>query len=106
MTTPDAADALAALGNVARLEAYRILVRAGRSGLSIGGLQERLNDIPRSTLAHHLGKLQGAGLIEQERRGTSVVCRADYERMDALLTYLTHECCVDDRQLITLEVPE
>jgi DNA-binding transcriptional ArsR family regulator len=106
MNPSDAAAALDALGSVARLEAYRALVRAGRSGLAIGRLQERLDGIPRSTLAHHLNKLLQAGLIAQERSGTSVICRTDYARMDALLAFLTAECCVDERRPIALQVSQ
>lgn len=97
MPTPDAATALDALGNVARLEAYRTLVRAGRPGLAIGELQRRLDGIPRSTLAHHLNKLLQAELISQEREGTSVVNRANYPRMDALIAFLTDACCSDEK---------
>ena len=103
MTTPEAAAALDALGSVARLEAYRVLVRAGRPGLAIGELQRRLDGIPRSTLAHHLGKLIDAGLIDQERAGSSVLCRADYRRMDDLVAFLSAECCRDEPAPVGLE---
>jgi ArsR family transcriptional regulator, arsenate/arsenite/antimonite-responsive transcriptional repressor len=87
-----AAHALAALGNVTRLRLFRLLVRAGHDGLNVGEIQ-RLLDQPASTLAHHLAKLSGAGLIVQARHGREVICTADYTRMDGLLTYLTDQCC-------------
>lgn len=93
MNSHEAATALDALGNVSRLEAFRALVRAGPPGLAIGELQRRLDGMPRSTLAHHLGKLLQAGLIAQHKRGASVVNHADYRRMDALISFLTDECC-------------
>lgn len=85
-----------ALGNEVRLDIYRTLVRAGRTGLSIGDVQARLGGVPRSTLAHHLQKLVLAGLVAQEKEGASVISRANYDLMEGLVCYLTAECCVDD----------
>lgn len=89
--------AMQALGHEARLDAYRALVRAGSAGLSIAEVQAALGDMPRSTLAHHLAKLVDADLVAQEKRGAAVVSRARFEAMDALVAYLTDECCVDER---------
>lgn len=86
-----------ALGHELRLRCYRTLVRAGRSGLAIGALQSRVGGVPRSTLAHHLGKLVDAGLVKQHKVRASVVSIADFDRMDSLVDFLTAECCVDDR---------
>ncbi len=100
MNRSDAPSALAALGNEVRLDAYRLLVRAGPSGLAIGDLQKRLGSIPRSTLAHHLHKLLEADLVQQHKAGASVISQANYQRMDALVHYLTAECCADERPAI------
>jgi DNA-binding transcriptional ArsR family regulator len=97
MKNADAVDAMRALGHPFRLGAYRELVRAGRTGSSIHDLQGALGNVPRSTLSHHLNKLVAAGLVDQEKRGATVVCHARYETMDALVNYLTAECCVDER---------
>ncbi|GGE80979.1 helix-turn-helix transcriptional regulator [Stappia taiwanensis] len=86
---------LEALGNPTRLTLYRTLVRAGRGGLPVGHVQERL-DMPASTLSHHLKRLVAAGLVRQERAGTSLICHAEYPAMDALLGFLTDECCADE----------
>lgn len=91
-TEEEAVAALAALSNVTRLRLFRVLVRAGRDGMNVGDLQ-RLLQQPASTLAHHLGKLTGAGLVHQSRQGREVICTAQYERMDGLLAYLTEQCC-------------
>jgi len=85
---------LEALGNPTRLSAYRLLVRAGDAGLAVGDLQERL-DIPASTLSHHLHKLIAVGLVVQERRATTLICRANYEAMQETVGFLTDECCAD-----------
>jgi len=88
----DAADALAALGNRTRLRIYRLLVRAGGDGLIVGEIQSRLS-VAASTLAHHLATLAKAGLIHQERHGRETICRANYGRVDALVGFLTENCC-------------
>ncbi|MFN3594816.1 MAG: ArsR/SmtB family transcription factor [Thiobacillaceae bacterium] len=85
---------LAALGNATRLQLYRILVRAGDSGLSMGQVQEKLG-IPASTLSHHCRALVQTGLIQQERIGTSLICRTNYVAMRGLIGDLAAECCAD-----------
>ncbi|MGI1660792.1 ArsR/SmtB family transcription factor [Palleronia sp. KMU-117] len=85
---------LAALGNPTRLAAFRALVRAGPAGLATGALQARLG-LPASTLTHHLAHLLKVGLVTQERHGTTLICRADFEGIDAVVTSLRSECCAD-----------
>jgi ArsR family transcriptional regulator, arsenate/arsenite/antimonite-responsive transcriptional repressor len=89
-----AAKQLEALGNPTRLHVYRTLVRAGHEGLSVGKLQDRLK-VPGSTLSHHLHRLVLTGLVTQERQATTLICRAHYPAMNALLGYLADECCAD-----------
>ena len=84
-----------ALGAPVRLRIYRLLVRAGREGMTIGRIQQRTG-IPRSTLSHHLHRLIDSGLVSSEKSGTSLICRADYTVMDNLLGYLSDECCVEE----------
>ncbi|WP_299564571.1 metalloregulator ArsR/SmtB family transcription factor [uncultured Sulfitobacter sp.] len=86
------ARALAALGHEARLDVYRLLVRAGEEGLVVGDIASHTK-LPLSTLAHHLRTLVGARLVVQERRGREVVNRADFTAMNAALAFLTDECC-------------
>lgn len=95
MDVETAARCLAELGNPARLTAYRLLVRAGDDGLTVGEIQRAL-DMPASTLSHHIAHLVGADLITQRREGRSQRCRARFETMDALLDFLTRECCVGE----------
>jgi ArsR family transcriptional regulator, arsenate/arsenite/antimonite-responsive transcriptional repressor len=92
MTLEQAASQLEALGNPTRLNIYRILVRAGAEGLPVGAVQERLS-IPASTLSHHFKRLLETGLVTQERQATTLICRANYEVMSALLGFLVDECC-------------
>ena len=86
--------ALKALAQDTRLALYRMLVQAGPEGLSVGALAARLR-VPDSTLSAHLRVLRAAGLVRDERRGRVIQCRADFAHMDALLAYLTENCCAD-----------
>lgn len=94
MKLEQAASQLEALGNPTRLNIYRILVRAGDEGLPVGSIQERLG-IPASTLSHHCKRLIETGLVSQERQATTLICRAEYPLMQALIGYLADECCAD-----------
>ena len=94
MTLQDAAGALESLGNATRLEIYRLLVRAGPVGLPVGQLQDRL-DIPASTLSHHVAHLVRNNLVVQDREGRVLRCRANYPTMNAVLDFLTAQCCQD-----------
>lgn len=94
MNVEEAAKQLEALGNPTRLQLYRTLVRAGHGGLPVNQVQERLG-IPASTLSHHLQRLIRNGLVSQERQATTLICRAVYPAMNALLGFLGDECCVE-----------
>ncbi|MEO9612576.1 MAG: metalloregulator ArsR/SmtB family transcription factor [Nitratireductor sp.] len=94
MKIEQAARQLEALGNTTRLELYRVLVRAGTAGLAVGHVQEKLA-IPASTLSHHLRRLVDTELVERERQATTLICRASYPHMQALIGYLADECCAD-----------
>jgi ArsR family transcriptional regulator len=87
-----AAQCLSELGNLTRLDIYRLLVRAGLDGMKIGDIQARLG-VPASTLAFHLGGLVGAGLVSQEKVGREVICRAQHRQLTAVIEFLREECC-------------
>ena len=91
--TRTTARALAALGHEARLDLYRLLVRAGEEGLIVNDLVAHTG-LAASTLGYHLRTLVGAGLVLQERRGKEIVNRADYKAMSRTLGFLTDECCL------------
>jgi len=92
MNTSDAALALSALGHEARLEIFRLLVRAEPDGMNIGEIG-RLVGAPPSTLAHHLGALVRAGLVVQEKQGREVVNKARTEAMRHVFAFVEEECC-------------
>lgn len=91
----DSAKAIGALGALAqehRLALFRLLVQAGADGLAAGAIAEALG-VPNSSLSFHLAQLSRAGLVRQERRHRSIIYRADYEAMNALVGYLMENCC-------------
>jgi ArsR family transcriptional regulator, arsenate/arsenite/antimonite-responsive transcriptional repressor len=87
--------ALAALGALAqesRLDIYRLLVQAGPDGMPAGHIGEQLG-LPSATLAFHLKELKNAGLASSTRHGRSLIYAAEYPTMNALLFFLTENCC-------------
>lgn len=92
MELKNAIAALAALAQDSRLAIYRLLVQAGGAGLPAGRIADSLA-LPAPTLSFHLAQLRGAGLISMQRHGRSLIYTADYARMNALLAYLTENCC-------------
>ncbi len=84
--------ALAALAHPQRLRVFRALVVAGPAGLLPSVLADRLK-VARNTLSFHLKTLAQAGLVTVEQQGRTLIYRAEYERMNGLIGYLTEHCC-------------
>ena len=95
MDKKDAVAALAALAQDSRLDVFRLLVQAGTDGLPAGQIAERLG-VPGNTLSFHLNQLRHAGLVTFRREGRSLIYVAEYTSMNALLAYLTENCCLGD----------
>ncbi len=87
-----AAQCLAELGNLTRLDVYRLLVRAAPGGLNLSEMQARL-DLPASTLAFHLRGLVTTGLVSQEKIGREVICRARQRHLNEVIEFIREECC-------------
>src|SRR5688572_7310627 len=92
MKSASAIEALGALAQEHRLAVFRQLVQAGDKGMAAGAIADALG-IPNSSLSFHLAQLRNAGLILQERQHRSLIYRANYAAMNALLDYLTENCC-------------
>jgi ArsR family transcriptional regulator len=92
MQSTEACKALGALAHEHRLAIYRMLVERGPEGLAAGVIAERLGIAP-SSLTFHLQHLQRAGLIEQTRMSRQLIYAADFSRMNALVGFLTDNCC-------------
>lgn len=88
----DAVAALAALAQENRLDAFRLLVQAGPEGMPAGQVSEALGVSP-NTLTFHFDRLREAGLVTVRRAGRSMIYSARFETMNALLAYLTENCC-------------
>src|SRR3974390_1967546 len=92
MKKSDAVVALAALAQDNRLDVFRLLVEAGRDGMAAGSVAEALKLAP-NTLTFHFDRLREAGLVGVRREGRSMIYAARFEAMNALLGFLTENCC-------------
>jgi DNA-binding transcriptional ArsR family regulator len=92
----EAVTTFAALAQETRLQALRELIKAGESGLAAGDLGQRLG-VPNNTLSFHLGHLSNAGIVRAEKRGRSVIYRANFDTMIDVINYLAADCCSDER---------
>jgi ArsR family transcriptional regulator len=92
MQANTAIEALAALAQEHRLTLFRLLVQAGERGMTAGAIADALG-VPNSSLSFHLGQLKRAGLVTQERQHRSLIYRANYQAMNALVAYLMENCC-------------
>jgi ArsR family transcriptional regulator, arsenate/arsenite/antimonite-responsive transcriptional repressor len=92
MKKTDAIAALAALAQESRLDVFRLLVQAGPGGMSAGDVATAL-DLAPNTLTFHFDGLREAGLVTVRREGRSMIYAAQFEQMNALLGFLTENCC-------------
>ena len=92
METNEAVATLSALAQGSRLSIFRLLVQAGAEGMAAGSIGEKL-DLPPATLSFHLAGLTRAGLAYSRQDGRFVIYSADFDRMNALVGYLTDNCC-------------
>ena len=92
MDTIAALRAFAALSQPTRLDAFRLLIRAGADGMAAGEIGAAL-DVRQNTLSANLSVLLNAGLVRNEREGRSIRYRADMEGLRGLLAFLLEDCC-------------
>ena len=92
MELQTASASLAALGHETRLSIFRLLVQAGTDGVNAGLICDKLGLAP-ATLSFHLAHLSRIGLIRGRQEGRFIFYVADYAAMDALLSFLTDNCC-------------
>ncbi len=90
-------DALAALAQENRLDTYRLLVQAGPEGITAGEIAATLG-LPPNTLSFHFDRLRQAGLVTVRRSGRSMFYAARYDTMNALIGFLTDNCCAGRTQ--------
>ncbi len=92
MKSGDAIAALSALASEARLAVFRLLVKRGPEGYTPSQLSDRLG-VPGPTLSFHLKELAHAGLVASRRDGRNLYYSPSLERMNALVGFLTENCC-------------
>jgi DNA-binding transcriptional ArsR family regulator len=90
--TKRAVESLSALAQDTRLAIFRLLVQAGAQGRAAGQIGEAL-DLPPATLSFHLAGLARAGLAQSRQEGRFVIYTANFESMNALVAFLTENCC-------------
>jgi ArsR family transcriptional regulator, arsenate/arsenite/antimonite-responsive transcriptional repressor len=93
MEIKEAVRALAALAQETRLSIFRLLVAAGKTGLSAGEIARALN-LANATLSFHLKEMSRAGLINSRQESRYIFYSADFAAMNDLLGFLTENCCV------------
>jgi DNA-binding transcriptional ArsR family regulator len=91
------------LASGVRLEVFRLLVRQGPAGMVAGEIAQRLG-IPPTNLSFHLKALTQTGLLAVTQEGRYQRYRADMALMQALIAYLTDECCAGHPALC-VEIP-
>lgn len=83
---------LSAIAQDARLEVFRLLVKAGPEGMAAGDIARKLS-VAANTMSAQLLILSNAGLVRARREGRSIIYAIDYEAMRDLLVFLTEDCC-------------
>jgi DNA-binding transcriptional ArsR family regulator len=92
MNDTDAIAALGALAQEHRLGLFRLLMRAGPSGISAGALAEEAG-VSRSSLSFHIAQLERAGLVHARRQHRNIFYAVEIDAMRRLVTFLTQDCC-------------
>ena len=103
MKSTDAVNSLAALAQESRLAVFRLLVQSAPHGLTAGRVAEQLA-LPAPTLSFHLKTLAQAGLVTTEQEGRFVRYRAEIETINALVGFLTDDCCGGHPELCSPKV--
>lgn len=104
METNEVVKALSALAQDTRLGAFRLLVQAGPQGMAAGAIAERLS-LPAPTASFHLAQLANSGLVRSRNEGRFVIYVADFDRMQALIGFLTDNCCEGGKCAVSPPAP-
>jgi DNA-binding transcriptional ArsR family regulator len=92
MKTETAIKRLSAIAQEARLEVFRLLVKAGPGGKAAGDIARAMST-PANTLSAQLLTLANAGLVRARREGRSIIYAVNFDAMRDLLSFLTEDCC-------------
>lgn len=83
---------LTTLGHPQRLAIFRLLMRRYPDRIPAGELASALG-IKASTMSAYLSALLRAGLVVQERAGTSILYAIDLAAVQQMFGYLFNDCC-------------
>ena len=92
MEIKEVVTALAALAQESRLAVFRALVQAGPQGMPAGKIGEATGIAP-SSLSFHLKEMAHANMVSSRQNGRYVIYAANFTTMNALLAFLTENCC-------------
>jgi ArsR family transcriptional regulator len=92
MNSETAVNRLSAIAQDARLDVFRLLVKAGPEGMAAGDVARKLS-VAANTMSAQLLVLSNAGLVRARREGRSIIYAVNYEAMRDLLVFLTEDCC-------------
>jgi ArsR family transcriptional regulator len=92
MKTVLAVKRLSAIAQEARLDVFRLLVKAGPEGMAAGDVARTIG-VAANTLSAQLLTLSNAGLVRARREGRSIIYAINFEAMRDLLVFLTEDCC-------------
>ena len=93
-------EALSALAQATRLEAFKLLVKFAVDGVPAGEIA-RLLEVPHNTMSAHLSVLSRAGLIRSEKQSRSVIYYPELERVREVVSFLLKDCCAGHPQICT-----
>jgi ArsR family transcriptional regulator, arsenate/arsenite/antimonite-responsive transcriptional repressor / arsenate reductase (thioredoxin) len=85
-------DRLATLGHPQRLAVFRLLMRRHPDSLPAGEIAQALG-LKASTLSAYLSALMQAGLVRQDRAGTSLLYSIAMTEVQSTIDYLVRDCC-------------
>ncbi len=83
---------LSALAHDMRIDIFRLLIKAGSTGVPAGDIATALN-VRANTLSNNLTVLTAAGLVSSAREGRSIRYFARMSEMRELLGFLMEDCC-------------
>lgn len=93
-----AVEMLSALAHEHRIKIFRLLVRAGPSGVASSDIADAVGIGPTGA-SFHLKELDRAGLLVSTRHGRFIRYAVQFEGMRQLLEYLTVDCCQGQPEL-------
>ena len=92
MESEQAILALAALAQSTRLTVFRLLVKHEPEGLAAGDIARAIA-VPQNTMSAHLAILARAELVMSERKGRSIIYRANLPTFQDLTSFMVEDCC-------------